>query len=154
MRLAFFDVDGVLSVPIYKEKDEFVIGFIAETWKAYCMEHGEDTYQYCKPVLPVKRYAENLQAEEVVLFALTATQSDAETQAKRKFLSKHYPGLFEEVLTVASQNEKLETIKIISQRYGAQLTDCELVEDTLSTLLEVRQYGIKPTHISAVVCDL
>ena len=154
MRLAFFDVDGVLSVPIYKEKDEFVIGFTAETWKAYCMEHGEDTYQYCKPVLPVKRYAEHLQTEGAILFALTATQSDAETQAKRKFLSKHYPGLFEEVLTVSSQNEKFETIKMISQKYGAQLADCELVEDTLSTLLEVRQYGIMPTHISAVVCDL
>ena len=154
IKFAFFDVDGTLSVPIFQENDSFVIGFSEEDWKKYCMRHKEDSYEYCKPVLPVKRYAQKLKEQDVKLYVLTTSGSKEETAAKEKFIRTHYAGLFEKVIAVDADRKKLDEIERIADSFQADLSECELVEDTFATLLLVNQYKIKVTHVSSLVCDL
>ena len=54
IKLAFFDVDGTLSAPQYMVNGKLQIGMTDAQWLEYCAAHGEDTYEYCKPVKVVK----------------------------------------------------------------------------------------------------
>ena len=57
MQAMFIDVDGTLSSPCYKVNGKFQIGMSDVQWADYCSKHGEDTYEWCRPVMQVKEYA-------------------------------------------------------------------------------------------------
>lgn len=57
MQAMFIDVDGTLSSPCYKVNGKFQIGMSDVQWADYCIKHGEDTYEWCRPVMQVKEYA-------------------------------------------------------------------------------------------------
>ena len=84
IKLAFFDVDGTLSAPQYLVNGKLQIGMSDTQWQKYCEEHGEDTYEYCKPVKVVKEYALSKKAQGAVLYVLTSTQGENENKGKRK----------------------------------------------------------------------
>ena len=46
-RLAFFDIDGVLSAPGYDVNGEIRIGMSDEDWILYCIRYGKNSYDYC-----------------------------------------------------------------------------------------------------------
>ena len=150
MKLVFFDVDGTLSCPAYEADGRLKVGMSDTAWLDYCREHGEDTYEHCRAVPAVKAYAEHHKAAGARLFVLTGSQCEAETAAKRKFTDRCYPGLFEEVIPVLHEAEKLVKIKEYAAKYGAALNECELVEDTFSILLEVVTAGVEATHVISV----
>lgn len=54
MQAMFIDVDGTLSSPCYKVNGKFQIGMSDVQWADYCSKHGEDTYEWCRPVMQVK----------------------------------------------------------------------------------------------------
>ncbi len=149
-KIAFFDVDGTLSVPIYNDNGEMKIGFSDEGWIAYCVKEGEESYQYCKPVQMTIRYARKLKDQGALLYVLTTSQTSFETNGKKKFLQTHCPGLFDDVISVSQDQYKLLVIQAIAEMNGVALTECELIEDTYSTLLTMLPYGIKPTHVSSL----
>lgn len=151
-QLVFFDLDGTLSVPEYRDNGKPVIGFhTLEGWVNYCDTYGDKAYQFCSPVLPVKKYAVQKQTEGARLFVLTAVLCESEVGAKKDFLAEHYPGMFEEMITVGGASEKGGKIKEIANRENVTLEHCELVEDTFTTLLDVMGDGIKVTHLSEIV---
>ena len=51
MQAMFIDVDGTLSSPCYKVNGKFQIGMSDVQWADYCSKHGEDTYEWCRPVM-------------------------------------------------------------------------------------------------------
>jgi phosphoglycolate phosphatase-like HAD superfamily hydrolase len=149
-KLSFFDVDGTLSVPQYRIDGEMKIG--TETgWIEYCVTHGADTYDDCRPVEPVRAYARKLREAGVELFALSTSQTSFEHAAKQKFLDTHYPGIFSELITVSRDAYKQQVIAQMARLRGVSLTECELVEDTYATLLTAGELGIKVTHISMIL---
>lgn len=153
-QLVFFDLDGTLSVPEYEENGKPVIGFhTPEGWVNYCNAYGDKAYQFCKPLQPVKRYALQKKEEGARLFVLTAVLCESEVGAKKVFLDEHYPGIFEDMITVGSAGEKGEKIKEIAAREDVPLDHCELVEDTFMTLLDVMEDGVRVTHLSEIVCN-
>ncbi|MCR4960824.1 MAG: HAD-IA family hydrolase [Lachnospiraceae bacterium] len=155
MKLVFFDVDGTLIVPIYKnKKGKMVVGFSDEEWFEYCETQGEKGYQYCKPVMPVIRYAREKKAEGAKLFVLSTAQTPGEIKAKEHYAEVNFPGLFDEVITVPHDHMKVEVIEAKAEEEGVQLSDCELVEDTYANVLKANDAGIVATHISSLVCDL
>jgi hypothetical protein len=149
-KLAFFDVDGTLSVPQYRIDGEMKIG-TQDGWIEYCVEHGADTYDDCLPVEPVRRYAAKLRDAGAELFVLSTSQTSFEHAAKQKFLDAHYPGLFAGLITVAQDAYKQQVIAQMAKLRGLPLTACELVEDTYATLLLAAELGIKVTHISMLL---
>lgn len=153
-KLVFFDIDGTLSVPIYNDHGKMVVGFTDEGWYEHCENFREHAYDDCKPVLPVKRYAEELKKQGARLFVLSLSQTEGEDLAKHQFIKDHFDGLFEKVLVVRSNDEKIEVIKQYSVSEQVKLSECELVEDTYSNVLKANDNGIIGTHIAAIVCDL
>ena len=152
IKIAFFDLDGTLSVPEYRNNGKPVIEFPSiDEWVNYCETAGRDAYQYCRPVEAVKKYAAKLKTAGVKLYVLTAVMSDAEIEAKKVFLEKHYKGFFEDMLTAGSAKEKREIIRKTAEAEEAQCGECELVEDAFSTLLDVLSDGVKATHISQLI---
>jgi phosphoglycolate phosphatase-like HAD superfamily hydrolase len=150
IKLSFFDVDGTLSVPQYKIDGAMKIG-TEDGWIEYCVTHGADTYDDCRPVEPVRRYAKQLRKEGVELFALSTSQTSFENAAKQKFLDAHYPGLFSGLITVSRDEYKQQVIAQMAKLRGISLEECELVEDTYATLLAADKRGIQVTHISMLL---
>ena len=153
-KLAFFDIDGTLSAPYYPVDGVMKPGMTDEQWLTFCKTYGEDSYRFCKPVGPVKRYAEELRKEGAELYVLSASQSVDEDLSKDRFIERCYPGLFCKVITVRSDEEKIP--KILSIAAGAEVPPaaCELIEDTYQNVLQAVNHGIKGTHISQLMWDL
>ena len=150
IRLAFFDVDGVLSAPEYRDQTGAVIGFTEEEWLHWCEEEKEAGYRYCKPLPLVRSFAEKQKREGSRLFVLTATAGDLETKAKEVFVREHYPHLFDAVLPVSHENQKVAVLREMAKENGIPLTQCMLVEDTLATLLQAHDAGICAVHVSNI----
>ena len=154
MKLAFFDVDGTLSAPLYiDENGKKVIGFTPDGWSSFCKRAGEDGYKYCGIIPGVKEYARRLQQEGCLLFVLTSHLEEEETIAKRKFVGERYPGFFTDFFFVREDLEKVTVIMEVAKKYGVKPSDCALIEDTLNTLLYAHAQGIQAIHISNILAD-
>lgn len=152
MKLAFFDIDGTLSAPEYRnEKGEPVIGFTPEGWLAYCRREGKNAYAHCRVVPGIKEFAEALKEEGRVLFVLSVSLSPEEDEAKTAFIRSRFPGLFGELFIVRKDGDKIPAIFDTARRYGAEAGDCMLIEDTFPTLLAAHAEGIQAVHISNVL---
>ena len=149
----FFDVDGVLSVPRYLIGGRMTIGTTSENWKAYCRLHGDDTYEFCHGVGPVRAYAEKRKAEGARLFVLSAVICEEEERAKDKFVERCYPGLFESCHYVYEASEKIPFILNMAEKEGVSAADCELVEDNLDILFAANTAGITPMHLSMLISE-
>jgi phosphoglycolate phosphatase-like HAD superfamily hydrolase len=90
MQAMFIDVDGTLSSPCYKVNGKFQIGMSDVQWADYCSKHGEDTYEWCRPVMQVKEYAMKAKEKGTKLYVLTTSGTKIETAAKRRFLDRYY----------------------------------------------------------------
>ena len=152
VRLAFFDVDGVLSAPQYPvPAGDMAIGFTLQGWLDYCETTGEDGYRFCRALPCVKEFASELKAEGARLCVLSTCHAEQEPAAKITFIREHYPDLFDEYLFVWEDAEKTPTIEQKAAENGCSLQECLLVEDTYSTLLSAFQRGILCVHISNII---
>jgi hypothetical protein len=150
-RLVFFDVDGVLSVPRYDMDGRMTIGTTSRKWIEYCRAHGEDTYEYCTGIGPVRAYAEKRKAEGARLFVLSAVACEEEERAKDKFVERLYPGLFEACYYVYEAADKIPFIVKKAEEEGVPVSSCELVEDNLDILFVANTAGITPMHLSMLI---
>ena len=150
-RAVFFDVDGILSVPKYYIGGKMTIGTTSKKWIEYCRIHGEDTYEYCTGVGPVRAYAEKLHREGVRLFVLSAAACEEEERAKDKFIARLYPGLFEACHYVPNAEDKIPFILHFAEENDIPVSSCELVEDNLDVLFIANTAGITPMHLSMLI---
>ncbi|MBP5295589.1 MAG: hypothetical protein J6Y95_07735 [Lachnospiraceae bacterium] len=150
-KLVFFDVDGVLSVPRYDIEGRMTIGTTSEKWIAYCRVHGEDTYEYCTGIGPVRAYAEKRKREGARLFVLSAVACEEEARAKDRFIERLYPGLFEACYYVNEAAAKIPFIVKKAEEEGVPVSSCELVEDNLDVLFTANTEGITPMHLSMLI---
>ena len=79
MQAMFIDVDGTLSSPCYKVNGKFQIGMSDVQWADYCSKHGEDTYEWCRPVMQVKEYAMKAKEKGTKLYVLTTSGTKIDT---------------------------------------------------------------------------
>ena len=84
---------------------------------------------------------------------LTSTQGENENKGKRKFIGQHYNGIFEEVIPVAHDADKIKVIKAMAEEKGVKLSECEIVEDTFKILLETVCEGIVSTHVANIFAE-
>ena len=155
-QLAFFDIDGTLSAPYYPVGPDGTLraGMTDEQWIEFCRTWGEDSYRFCKPVLPVIRYAKELLAAGAELYVLSTSQTEEEDRSKEKFIKRHCAGLFKSVLTVRDDTEKVQRILAMASEGDVAPEACELVEDTYALVLDAINHGVKGTHIAQIVWDL
>lgn len=153
-QMAFFDIDGTLSAPFYPVGGELRAGMTDEEWLTFCRTYGDDSYRFCKPVAPVKRYAEQLKADGALLYVLSTSQTPEEDSSKERFISENFPGLFDGVITVRTDEEKVPEILSRAEKAGISAGVCELVEDTYQNVLAAVTSGLKGTHVSQLVWEL
>lgn len=156
IKAAFFDVDGLLSAPVYPTaigSDTLGIGLPERLWLRYCILKGEDGYELCKPVPCVRRYAQALKESGSALYVLTASGSSPESSAKRKFIRLNYPDLFDDFFAVPSMDDKVPFMEEFAAAFGLQPEEMELVEDTYSTLIDASEKGFRCTHISTIAAN-
>ena len=152
VKLAFFDVDGTLSAPQYPhENGRMDIGFTEDGWLTYCEKSGILGYDFCRPLPPVRTFAEELHRAGTRLFVLSSCMHTNEHAAKTIFVQKHYPDLFEEFFYVLHDGEKIPLMEKAARDAGVPLSSCMLVEDTYSTLLKAYEAGITAVHVANIV---
>lgn len=153
-KLAFFDIDGTLSAPYYPVDGVLQAGMTDEQWIAFCRNYREDAYRYCKPVMPVIRYAQTLKDNGAELYVISTSQTEEEDRSKERFINRFCPDLFRHVITVRNDREKTAKILEIATAQGVEASECELIEDTYQNVLDAIGKGIKGTHVAQIVCDL
>lgn len=153
IKFAFFDVDGTLSEPRYMVDGQLKIGLFFDRWNAYCLEHKEETYKDCRTIPVVKEHALKRKMCGARLYVLSTSLSEEETRAKKRFIERNYPGIFEEVITVDADDKKIDVILSYASEHGCLPKECELVEDTYRTLLKAMENGICATHISNLISE-
>jgi FMN phosphatase YigB (HAD superfamily) len=150
MKLIFVDIDGTSSAPVYMVDGKPQIGMSDEAWDPFCREKGDDSYEYCEPVPALKAFLEEQKALGNRIFILTVVYNDHEPGAKQKFVDKNYPGIFEKVISVGSEDEKIGTMKEYAEKEGVQYEDCILIDDTYALLLRTLCAGFGAVHITNI----
>ncbi len=148
MKLAFFDMDGTLCLPNYETESGTTIGFTETDWIAFCIRHGEDTYEKCRPLPKVGAYAAKLKEEGTRVFVLTGALTSIEAAAKKKYVRTHFPGVFEDVIAVPDEDRKLAVLRIMAKEYNLSPSEILLVEDTYTTILRANAEGFRTMHVS------
>jgi hypothetical protein len=157
MQAMFIDVDGTLSSPCYKVNGKFQIGMSDVQWADYCSKHGEDTYEWCRPVMQVKEYAMKAKEKGTKLYVLTTSGTKIGRDGGNGGAHRCDAGL--PVLgvlpllqkAVEHDDDKVRFILKKAAELGIEPSDCELVEDTYRILLQTVTEGIKSTHITTIL---
>ena len=60
--VAFFDMDGTITVPLYKYNGKLVTGFPLDEWNAFIKKEQEHAYDNVELLMPVLEYANSLKS--------------------------------------------------------------------------------------------
>ncbi|MBO6065993.1 MAG: hypothetical protein J6P36_06195, partial [Lachnospiraceae bacterium] len=84
----------------------------------------------------------------------STSQTPEEDSSKERFVAENFPGLFDGVITVRTDAEKVPEILLRARKAGVPAAACELIEDTYQNVLAAVTNGLKGTHVSQLVWDL
>lgn len=147
----FLDIDGVCSVPIFKNQGRLVSGFSDEDW----LRENIRGYAYEDCIAPkiVKNYIKALDEVNKRLFCLTTETFSFAYYNKVRFIMSNYPEFKnqEDILFVSKDSDKVLIIKEVAKRDSICLDECLLVDDTFSTILLAEQAGICTMHVSQLL---
>ena len=146
---------GTLSAPWYRRDDgTMTIGFDPKGWLEFCRERGTHAYDDCLPVPAVFAYAWKLKEQGAKVYVLSTVEQQIEVEAKRAFVDRVAPGVFDDVIGSKSNDEKVDIILRYAQEAGAAPEECELIEDHYMIALEAMYAGIRATHVSHIFAGM
>lgn len=108
--IAFFDLDGVLSVPRYETRLGVKCALPDEDWFESA-NWGSDLYKHCEPVPQVLKLLEQLKKRNTRLFVLTHETNSGAYFNKVDFVLKYYKDYFpsyREVLFTSKLDKKVD----------------------------------------------
>lgn len=153
--IAFFDLDGVLSVPRYETGLGIKCALPDEDWFQE-VNWCSDVYRHCEPVPQVIKLLEQLKKRSTRLFVLTHETNSGAYFNKVDFVLEHYKAYFpsyREVLFVNKPEKKADLMSVLCSRYGISKKHCLLVEDTYNTCIQVCNDGFQVLHISELLLN-
>lgn len=155
IKYVFFDVDGVLSVPRYKnfDKEEYVSGFTDENWLKFDI-FSEHPYKDCIAPKTMKKFVHVLHKNRGIckkIFCLTVDDNSFSYNSKKRFIKEHYPEIKEEnMILVASTGMKKDVIRYIAEKDNINVKECLLIEDTFQTIIDAELAGISNLHVAGI----
>lgn len=159
VKVAFFDLDGVLSVPRYIDKNGATnCGMIDNDWFNTCQER-EDVYKDCIAPFQVINLLSELKKDGVKLFVLTHETNSGAYFNKVNFILDKYSEFFssyKDVLFVSKPMDKIKLMKSLANINNYNYSECLLVEDMFDTCLQANNEGFQVMHISELLvreCD-
>lgn len=156
IKIAFFDLDGVLSIPRYKNSDGIITcGMLDTDWFDRC-QNEDDIYKYCIPPKQIINLLQKLKNNNTLLFVLTHETNSGAYFNKVDYVLKNYKDYFTDyrhVLFVNKTENKIKLIKSYAKKYKLTLDQCLLIEDTYDTCLLATNNNIKAMHISELFLE-
>lgn len=150
IKVAFFDIDGTLSVPKYDVNQELQIGGSLDWWeKANVGRQG--VYRHCLPVETLKNYLRELKNQQVVLKCLTTEELADAYFNKVEFVLKHYGEFFKDykdVIYTPNDDFKVHYLDVFKFNMGLEPSSILLVDDSYDILLHAVNKGYQVRHIS------
>lgn len=146
LKIVYFDVDGVLSIPRYPfGKNEAIVPFGSDDkWKPFIKDNA-DGYDQCYASTEIKNWIKKLRAKDVIVKSLSAGD-DSEIPAKKAFIEKNYANLIDEMLFVPSSHDKVTKMEEERLKYGFEPFEMVLIEDHHNTLIEIADHGFRGIH--------
>lgn len=150
----FFDFDRTLCVHNYDGKAKGPSTYYNECMnvldpKLFDREYGGD-------VAPeyMKWYVGRVRANDCnLVYVLTHEIFNLRDEYKKRFALENYGIRPDHYLSVNSADHKVPMMQAIAGMFEAEPEDCILVDDSVNTLYEAEQVGIRGMHISNVMVE-
>ena len=148
IKMAFFDIDGVLSVPSYFRDGRFTPGGNKEWWDDFT-KNNEDAYIDCKAPKVLKDFLTFLEEQGIFLYILSTEDNTDAIEAKRKFIKREYYNIkFEDYIFVEDDCLKVPILKTFAASKGLKNSELYFLDDTFNLVLEASDKGFNSHHIS------
>ena len=150
MVLAFFDIDGTLSIPRYLCFDgKYRAGMPQGDWERYC-EKNHNAYKDCGTPVPVYELLDDLKDAGAKLMVLSTESIDAAKISKRRFITDNYGDFFapEDIIFVESSDKKIPAILEMCQKEGIPSDNAYYMDDDFDLVLNALDHNIAAHHIS------
>ncbi len=150
-KAAFFDIDGVLSVPRFTIDGCIKPGYSAEQWAEVTSE-SDDVYRDCRAPKCVKELLDSFVAQGVKLFVLSTESLEDAIRSKRKFIENNYKEYFPSMhqFYVPKDKDKLKILKAYAAD-EVRPEDVYYMDDTYSLVLGASELGFDAHHVSELL---
>lgn len=154
MKYAFLDVDGVLSIPQYRDDNgNMRIGGTEDWWYKYNVGKT-DTYKNCIVPDKMKEFIFRLKKNNIQTYVLTAVSCVDEYFNKVDFVLDNYGVFFHsyrDILFVHTDSEKIKYLCTFAENLDIPRKEILIVDDTLGILLQAETDGFSAMHVSEIL---
>ena len=148
LKRVYFDVDGTLSIPVYKGPNyRLVAGGSQEWWKSYCLREQDKAYDFCKSVPVMKDFMQWNKEIGIETKVLTVEFPGPAEKAKIKFIKDNYP-LVEDIIVVRDSKDKLTYMQAAALENKWNNNQIAIVEDNFETIMEACSLGFVGIPVS------
>lgn len=146
LKIVYFDVDGVLSIPRYPfGKNDAIVPFGSDNkWQPF-INNNKNGYSECYAPKAVRKWMKTLKENGIIIKSLSAG-NNTEIPAKTEFLNNHYSGLIDEMLFVPSAGDKSAKMTAEQKYYNFEPFEMAIVEDHHNTLIDIADHGFRGIH--------
>lgn len=151
-QIKVFDFDRTLCVHDYVRKNAGDFTYAQEC--GYCLDNRQFMEEHAKdrPLACMQWYVRKALGEpDTLLYCVSAEIFSLRDEYKKRFLAQHYGGMI--YMTVDKPEHKIDLILELAKHAGAQPCDCELIDDSLSTVYMANRAGIVGRHISDIMYE-
>lgn len=148
-KLAFFDIDGTLSIPRYPVEGNVLPGGSSEWWLSYC-KNDPYPYKLCGVPKNIVQRLDFLQQHETELFVLSQESFEICKKAKMQFIQDRYSKYFDNdhILFVNDDCAKVIRMSGVASEKNVPLNLIEYWDDKFDNVLDATIRGINACHIS------
>ena len=149
IKYAFFDIDGVLSVPRYKDGKKFVVGGTEDWWINY-LKKEKEPYKYCGVPIRLRFLLKQLKDSGVKIAVLSQEPIPEGRVAKKDFIKYRYVGLIDDfnVFFTDTEKGKVDFLAKFAAENNIKPPEILFVDDTFSIVLAAHNAGFNSHHIS------
>lgn len=150
VKVAFFDLDGTLSIPRYESRSGVGCGMPDNVWFDY-NNRSSNTYRDCLVNPKAVGLLRDLRGLGVELKVLTLETFSGAYFNKVRFVLEKYPEFFEgyeDVLFVSGREDKTRMLKSIAKGMGLSHSEMLLVDDNFDVCLQANNEGFQVMHVS------
>lgn len=151
-KLAFFDIDGTLSIPRYLVGGKLVPGGSNEWWHTYCAEE-KHPYAACGVPAQMIELLNELHNNNVELFVLSQESFEDGERAKKDFIKMRYSSFFDDshILLVSDDSQKVSRMLTIAKERCLDPNRIQYWDDKFANVLDAIVKGIDAHHVSELL---
>lgn len=149
--IAFFDIDGVLSVPRYDVGNGVLKpGGTQDWWIEFNMDRN-NTYDTCRAPITMVNFVKELRKRDIIIKCITEEHSSFALNNKAVWVEKQYGIPFEDIFWVDNKDAKVPMILKYCKMFNYLPNEVLFVEDTFPTVLQATTERICAVHISEFI---